>query len=157
MKEKKVTHRIVKSVEQKRCPTCKKWKPLDLFHKHHRTSDGLQFKCKRCRMETMSKYKQKIRDLCFEHYGGYKCAWPGCNVTDPRGLTLDHINNDATKMRGEMFPNSKHRQAGLIVYRWLIKHNFPPKYKLQVLCGTHQLIKENIRCKKEVKERRKNL
>ena len=36
-------------------------------------------------------------------------------------------------------------------------NNFPSEHKLQVLCGTHQLIKEKERRKKEREKRMKNL
>lgn len=153
----KVVYRVIRNIEQKLCPHCQKWKPLDLYHSRSNKSEPRSF-CILCTRRIHSKWRQKRKDLCFEHYGGYKCAWPGCDVTDKAMLTLDHINDDGTKIKKKLFPNRSIRKGGGgNYYRWLVTHNFPPKHKLQVLCWNHQAKKEEKRYEKEVKEREKNL
>lgn len=144
----KERHQIVKGIEQKLCAKCQRWKSLSLFGKNDRHLDRLQDYCIKWDIKRRIKYNQKIKDLYFAHYGGYKCSACGCNVTNKEGLTLDHINNDGAKM-GKI--------TGGRFYRWLVAHNFPPDHKLQVLCGTHQLIKENKHRRRDVRKRIKNL
>jgi len=58
-------------------------------------------------------------------YGGYKCAC--CGETEPKFLSIDHINNDGAKHKREF-----NLRTGDEVYRWLVKNGFPPGF--QVLC-----------------------
>jgi len=72
-------------------------------------------------------YKQKqnkLRDAAFAAYGGYKCSCPGCTVTIPQFLVIDHINNDGYQHR---------KLVGKHIYRWLKNNNYPPGF--QVLCA----------------------
>jgi hypothetical protein len=69
------------------------------------------------------------------HYG-LKCFCScGCSVTNPRHLTLDHINNDGAAQR-----RSGRYNGGLANYRKIIKQGFPKD--LQILCW-------NCNCSKE--------
>ncbi len=86
--------------------------------------------CKECedreaapRKQYYLKYRANHREQVLNHYG-WKCACPGCNETEPKFLTIDHVNNDGAKHRkkvpGEQLP------------KWLVDHNFPEGY--QILC-----------------------
>lgn len=148
----KERHRVVKGVRQKLCLNCQKWKPLDLFYKGS-SLDGLQGYCKRCMKKRYDKYRQKMKDLCFEHYGGYVCAH--CSINDKDVLTLNHINDDGAKMKRIILQYPQVR--GYTLYRWLVVHDFPPKHKLQILCANCQLKKEKKRRKRDARRRTKNL
>lgn len=148
-----IKHRTIKEIEQKRCPKCQKWKPLNLFNKHPSHSDGVQSHCRKCNIGKRNKRYQKMKDLCFEHYGGYVCVH--CGITDEDVLTLDHINDDGVRMT--KLAGLRRRHGGQAYYHWLVRNNFPPEHKLQVLCANCQLIKEKKRRRGNVKERMKNL
>lgn len=64
-----------------------------------------------------------LRDEVLAAYGGPKCAC--CGITEPKFLSLDHINNDGYQMR-------KIHGLGSNLYRWVKKNGFPPIF--QVLC-----------------------
>jgi hypothetical protein len=68
---------------------------------------------------------KEIKDLVFEAYGGYICNCPSCPVSDPRFLTIDHINGCTKEQR-------KLEGLGSRFYRYLHTNGFPPGY--QVLC-----------------------
>jgi hypothetical protein len=73
----------------------------------------------------MRRYRQSVKDRCFEAYGGYVCTC--CKETEKTFLCLDHINNDGHKHRKEIG-----FRGGIGIYLWLIQNNFPPGF--QVLC-----------------------
>lgn len=84
----------------------------------------------------------EVKRKVLEHYGGGKCVWPGCSITDPDMLTLDHIENNGAEDR------KAKRRLGVILFRHLIKNDYPEGF--QVLCGNHQLKKELMRRRKEI-------
>jgi hypothetical protein len=64
--------------------------------------------------------------MVLEHYG-VKCNCPGgCDVTEPKFLTIDHIHGGGVKHR-----KSIGRQGGDF-YAWLVKNKYPDGF--QVLC-----------------------
>ena len=69
-------------------------------------------------------YAKNLRQIVLDHYGAF-CHCPGCDVTEPKFLAIDHINNDGSKRR-------KEQGAGGSFYRWIIRNSFPAN--LQVLC-----------------------
>jgi hypothetical protein len=69
---------------------------------------------------TTKKVASRIRTQVLEAYGN-KCTC--CGETEPIFLTIDHING--------VEPGSGAR-AGLPLYRYLVKNNFPPGF--QILC-----------------------
>lgn len=75
-------------------------------------------------------HRRKQKHQCYMAYGGYKCACPPCGETNPKFLTLDHINNDGASHRRSL--SKKKVKAGPSLYTWIIKNNFPPLF--QVLC-----------------------
>lgn len=81
--------------------------------------------CRKRRKEKRDQKEQIMRDLIFNHYGGYKCQC--CGETIQILLTLDHKNNDGAEHRKQLGGN---RTAQL--FKWIIERNFPPIF--QVLC-----------------------
>ncbi len=76
----------------------------------------------------------KIRNIVFTHYGGWVCAC--CGETEPKFLTLDHINNDGNVFRKSIVPKKAYDRgagSGGFTYAYLIRNGFPPGY--QVLCA----------------------
>lgn len=76
---------------------------------------------------TKRAYHQKIREVVFAAYGGFKCQC--CSETEPTMLTIDHVNNDGAEHRRSL-RNDGSRSAN--IYPWLIKNGFPEGF--QVLC-----------------------
>lgn len=66
---------------------------------------------------------QRLRTETILAYGGFKCAC--CGETEPRFLTIDHIENDGHIQR-------KVHRTGSCFYRWLRKNGYPKGF--QVLC-----------------------
>lgn len=81
--------------------------------------------CEEC-LARQREYTRKLRDEVFAAYGGYHCNCPGCNVTEPMFLQIDHVNNDGAAHR-------KAIKANGAIYGWLKKHGFPAGF--QVLCA----------------------
>jgi len=70
-----------------------------------------------------TKWRKQLKKDIYDHYGRI-CAC--CGESDPRFLSLDHINNDGNKHR---------REFGMSVwtlYAWIRNNNFPDS--IQVLC-----------------------
>jgi hypothetical protein len=78
--------------------------------------------------ETNRRNDKRIKDECYNAYGGYNCAC--CGETEPAFLTIDHVNNDGAKHRREVVGLG--RGGGKKIYAWLIANNFPPGF--QILC-----------------------
>lgn len=68
------------------------------------------------------RYRQEWLEVVIENYGA-KCVC--CGETNRGFLTIDHINNDGSDLR-------KTHGAGLTLYRWIIKNNYPEFF--QILC-----------------------
>lgn len=148
----------------KRCTGCKEEKPatLEFFYQQvlNKRKDGtrktiLHSQCKVCsRKRTRVYYHDpknngkikkhdkeyrrawcaKIKDIVFRHYGGWVCAC--CKETEPKFLTLDHINNDGNVFRKSIVSKKGYDRgagSGGFTYAYLYRHNFPPGY--QVLCA----------------------
>jgi hypothetical protein len=69
--------------------------------------------------------RRKIKELVLNHYGN-KCNCPGCDVKEPKFLTIDHIHGGGKKHR------KKIGRYGGDFYEWLVINNFPDGF--QVLC-----------------------
>lgn len=124
----------------RRCKKCGKVKPLDQFpindgyrlrscdecfkrHNRQRTSEYYTRNTERGRRrskETRAKVFQKV----MTRLGG-KCVC--CGETEPLFLTVDHIENDGAEHR------KRDPSGRAAIYRWLIRHDFPPGY--QLLCS----------------------
>lgn len=80
-------------------------------------------------------YLRGLKEEVIKHYSPTAiCQYPGCDCSDIRALSMDHINGGGRKHK---------KGAGL--YFWLRNKGYPPGY--QVLCMNHQAIKrdENFR------------
>lgn len=78
--------------------------------------------------------RNAVRDAVYKAYGGYKCAC--CGETERAFLSIDHIHNDGAEHKRRF-----KLQTGEQLYRWLIRHNFPPGF--QILCMNCQWGKRN--------------
>ena len=78
---------------------------------------------------TCRRNDQRMKDACYEAYGGYRCAC--CGESHPQFLTIDHINNDGAAHRKDV-NNGLRRGGGKKIYTWLISNNFPAGF--QILC-----------------------
>ncbi len=78
--------------------------------------------CQKCKVRRRERRaRERLRVL--NHYG-CKCACPGCTVTTPEFLEIDHIDGNGGEHRREL--------GGIHIYSWLVKNNFPDGF--QVLC-----------------------
>ena len=80
--------------------------------------------------EYSTDYNDRRKSEMFAAYGGSHCSWPGCPVTDPDMLEIDHVNNDGAEDRK--------KNGSKMLYR-LRREGYPAGY--QVLCGSHHLKK----------------
>lgn len=81
-------------------------------------------KSRKIRQEYRDTGRQRIFSKILSAYGGI-CACKGCNETNPKFLTLDHINGGGHKHRKKL-------GGTMQVYRFIVKNNFPPDF--QILC-----------------------
>lgn len=79
--------------------------------------------CVRC-IEVREKRLNHIKDVVFEHYGGWHCAC--CGEDERAFLTIDHMNNDGAEDRRNGLG------AGSKFYQWLFANDMPDGF--QVLC-----------------------
>jgi len=124
-----------KPVEGKtRCPEClanakrnweKYWKDPTFRETQKKRSVEWNKNNKPHRNERTRNRRRKIKELVLKHYGD-KCNCPGCDVTEPKFLTIDHISGGGKKHRKEI------GRFGGDFYEWLVKNNFPDGF--QVLC-----------------------
>ena len=76
----------------------------------------------------------KFKRLALMHYsaGTMQCA--RCPYSDPRALSIDHVNNDGCRHRAAV------NRAGSSLYQWLHSEGFPDGF--QVLCMNCQFEKK---------------
>lgn len=98
----------------------KKWRDAN---KEHVKQQALEYRIK-LKIQTLSYYGPK---------GTLQCCWPGCQITDPDMLSLDHINNNGSEER-------KIYNSGVTFYGRLRKMGYPQGY--QTLCHNHQWKKQ---------------
>ena len=72
------------------------------------------------------KFALKIKEECFQHYGG-ACLCCGENII--QFLTIEHENGGGNRHRKKLFG---HNVGGVHMYRWLKRNNFPSGYS--ILC-----------------------
>jgi hypothetical protein len=68
------------------------------------------------------RYIVQWRNAVFDHYG-WQCEC--CGETEPKFLTIDHINNDGAEHRKQI-------RSAVSLYRWLCMNGFPEGF--QTLC-----------------------
>ena len=94
---------------------------------------GSKWYCPNCRIRVRIRTKdahKRNRMQVVAHYGS-KCAC--CKETNPKFLSIDHINNDGA---------AHYRQdpSSMALAEWLLKHNFPDGFRLLCYncnCGRH--------------------
>ena len=83
-------------------------------------------------------WRERLKRTVISHYSpNLVCQWPGCECTDLRALSVDHIDGNGATHRREM-----NLKGGIVFYRYLVKANFPEGY--QILCMNHQWVKKNM-------------
>jgi hypothetical protein len=85
--------------------------------------------CGKCSEERNNYNKKRLRNIkivIFKAYGN-KCNC--CGESNPKFLTIDHVNNDGGKFRKS---NLSFLKVNYNYYNWIIKNNFPSD--LQLLC-----------------------
>lgn len=85
------------------------------------------------------KHLQNVKKEVFDHYGNF-CHC--CGETEPKFLTIDHINGDGAKHRKEV-------GEGSTFYSWLVKNNFPNGFR--TLCYNCNIGRKNGPCPHEEK------
>lgn len=122
--------------------TVRKWssdESVEVFRKQHRNGysenkDKLVKKARLYRkhnkerlveMRKEWRWNKRIKVLSAYCDGELKCSCVKCNETNPRFLSIDHINNDGADHR-------KSIGGGSYLYDWLIKNDFPKGFR--VMC-----------------------
>jgi len=116
----------------------KKWRksnPDDVRERAKKYRTENRDKINKKRRENHFKYKEKQKEYrdnlklkVFNHYcnGDIHCQCPNCPETNPKFLTLDHINGGGNQQRREL-------GSSTAIYKWIIDNNYPEGY--QVLCA----------------------
>ena len=79
----------------------------------------------------MKEYRANLKAQAYAVLGGFRCAVPGCNNNDPRGLNIDHVNGDG-------FLDRKKTRTGGPLYKKIIATGGAG---YQVMCAYHNQIK----------------
>ncbi len=79
-----------------------------------------------CRLRGI-KYRDMLKETILSHYGNGKVACVLCGYSNPKALSIDHINNGGKQHRTNL--NYLH---GIGFYLWLRRNNYPDGY--QTLC-----------------------
>jgi hypothetical protein len=80
----------------------------------------------------------ELKEKVFGHYGPsgrIACSWPGCDWSDTRALSIDHVDGNGAEHRRTLGSS----RTGLQFYAWLVREGFPAGY--QTLCMNHQWVK----------------
>jgi rubrerythrin len=72
------------------------------------------------------RYHANLKRKVVEGYGG-KCYC--CGESNPKFLTIDHVDGDGEEHRKEL-AGIRHAGNTRVMYRWIIKHNFPSTIQL---------------------------
>jgi len=131
---------------KEKCATAsKKWREAN--KEHVKVTSRLYWENHR---EQQREYQKNFRDklrldvLNFYSNNAPKCA--RCGIDDMDVLCIDHIENNGSRQRKELFGDSR---QGNQMYWWLRKNGFPVGY--QVFCWNcnHKKQVENLRNDKE--------
>jgi hypothetical protein len=123
---------------QKQCSKCEEWKDLYLFRKHIQHQSGHRSQCRVC--ETIShkpstkRYPaKKCKEQVVKHYGG-KCYC--CDENNIGFLSIEHLDDN-----GKEHGNGKNRYKGEVLYRFLIKNNYPAR--ITIACFNCNIGRQN--------------
>ena len=75
----------------------------------------------------------RLRKQALEAYGN-KCNCPGCGVTEPKWLAIDHVAGGGNEHRRQV-TGHKHGK----IYGWLRDHSYPDEF--QILCHNCNMAK----------------
>ena len=110
---------------KKRCQRCNRWLKLTKFRVRNGRLCGRTKRCKDCADGIHLQRRLAIKQEFVAAYGG-KCAC--CGEHRLGFLTLDHVGGG-----GKLHRATKMIGAGIGMYKWLKRNNWPKK-KFQVLC-----------------------
>lgn len=98
----------------------------NIHYWHTRKNANIPQKAREKNREYQKTYRDNLKKEVFDHYG---CFCACCGETEPKFLTLDHVNNDGYAMRKyKGHPPAAQAQF----YVWIIRNNYPDSF--QVLC-----------------------
>lgn len=81
-----------------------------------------------------------LRYAVLSYYSkGDKPVCARCPTSDIRVLAIDHIYNDGAKERRMLGKGNKRGSPSMVIYKWIIENNFPPRY--QILCHNCNFLK----------------
>jgi hypothetical protein len=80
----------------------------------------------------------KIRKEVMNHYGN-KCNC--CGEDTLEFLAIDHINGKGNEHRRKISPKNQTNVSSTVMYRWLIKNNYPDGF--QILCHNCNVAKHH--------------
>lgn len=114
-----------------KCNQCGEIKTAKHFERASRRADGY---CRRpgrmcliCSRVYRKNLLQRVRKQVLFHYSNGKIKCACCGIKHLEFLAIDHINGGGSKHRKSL----KSRNS-FVLYRWLIKNQFPPGFR--VLC-----------------------
>ena len=84
--------------------------------------------------ERQREYRRRIRAECLAAYGN-RCAC--CGETEPKFLSIDHVNNDGAAHRRAVMQQS----SSTNLYHWLRKNGYPQDGRFQILCHNCNMAK----------------
>ena len=79
-----------------------------------------------------SDYGQRLKRIVLLHYSEGTLVCSCCGESNYEFLSIDHVNGGGTQHRKRLSPDGMTNRSGRTFYKWLIKNNFPPGYR--VLC-----------------------
>lgn len=109
------------------CTACKLNLADTKFYKSKKKK--LSGRCKNCKSRSNKLCALEHKIETFKAYGGCRCACNGCDVVEPRFLTIDHIGN-SKKYLG----HTTKKTRGRALYKTLRERGYPYKKQLRVLC-----------------------
>lgn len=105
----------------KTCSKCGEEKPLSQFDKNKALRDGHTAWCSRCLRAYRRGQSWKLKLEIIDAYGG-ECVC--CGETDPKFLTIDHVDGDGRQHRSEL------GQGTSKLYPQIKREGFPSRFRL---------------------------
>ena len=118
-------------------PKLTKMSEEDKRESHRISSAKLYNKDREHSLAIQKKSREKSKEIIINYYSKGKNCCDCCGETTKEFLTLDHINNDGTQERRKLNGGGHHN------YRFIIKNNFPPGYRIMCYncnCGRARTI-----------------